>query len=227
MDSNNSGAAGLLGIIGLVVLYFVLRHFFPSLAAVLLIVFGIIIALIVLLVVIVIILAFNQPKDGSKNGNKVSIDNESAQLLSKARAELMEIRRFTVRIKNKQISETGNVISGLIEKILTVLKDKPDQIPNVRQFLRYYVPTLRSILEKYVRVESSGINVAETTANTVKYLADIRSAMEKQYENLFDDDILDLSVEMEALKLACERDGLLSEDDFKLQNGEDNNMLTL
>lgn len=37
--------------------------------------------------------------------------------------------------------------------------------------------------------------------------------MEKQYDSLFDDDKLDLTVDMEALTLACKRDGLLDEDE--------------
>ena len=41
-------------------------------------------------------------------------------------------------------------------------------------------------------------------------------AMEKQYNGLFDDDKLDLSVDMEALTLACKRDGLLED-----ENGEE------
>jgi hypothetical protein len=37
--------------------------------------------------------------------------------------------------------------------------------------------------------------------------------MEKQYNSLFDDDKLDLTVDMEALTLACKRDGLLEKEE--------------
>ena len=39
--------------------------------------------------------------------------------------------------------------------------------------------------------------------------------------------ILDLSVEMEALTLACKRDGLLTKEDFRLREGETDITLTL
>ena len=103
MDFKDSGLVGLLGIIGLAVLYFVLRHFFPSLAAVLLVIVGIIIVLILLLVVFVIVLAFNQPKNGTGDGAVIGIDGDSAAMLSSARSDLMEIRRTMTRIKNRQI----------------------------------------------------------------------------------------------------------------------------
>ena len=40
-------------------------------------------------------------------------------------------------------------------------------------------------------------------------------AMEKQYNNLFEIDILDLTVEMEVLTQICKRDGLLTDADFE------------
>jgi hypothetical protein len=40
----------------------------------------------------------------------------------------------------------------------------------------------------------------------------MESAMEKQYLNLFEDDKLDLSVEMAVMTQICKRDGLLADD---------------
>ena len=51
-----------------------------------------------------------------------------------------------------------------------------------------------------------------TTAGAEKYLQDIKKAMEKQYENLYDDDKLDLSVEMDAMTMAAKSDGLISDE---------------
>ena len=109
-------------------------------------------------------------------------------------------------------------ICGIADKILRALKEQPKDIPSARQFLNYYLPTLGSILLKYVQVEESGMPTAELTENIITCLGDIKIAMEKQYANLFEDDMLDLSVEMEALTLACKRDGLLDDEDFSFQD---------
>jgi len=61
----------------------------------------------------------------------------------------------------------------------------------------------------------------DTAADTVKHLADIRTALETLYEKLFDDDILNLEVETEVLKTVFERDGLLSEFDITSQKSDD------
>lgn len=52
----------------------------------------------------------------------------------------------------------------------------------------------------------------ELAGPVMECLGNIKSAMDKQYQNLFEDDKLDLTVEMEALTLACKRDGLLDSD---------------
>ena len=64
---------------------------------------------------------------------------------------------------------------------------------------------------------------AETTAETdlteeinrkvTDYLVDIREALQKLNTKLFDNDKLDMSVEMEAMTIAFKRDGLLDDPD--------------
>ena len=65
------------------------------------------------------------------------------------------------------------------------------------------------------------------TAKVLTYLKEIKTALEKLYKSLFDDDKLDLSVEMEAMKMAMQRDGLMSNDETEVKNGEETINLTL
>ena len=46
--------------------------------------------------------------------------------------------------------------------------------------------------------------------------------MDKQYENLFQSDFLDMTVEMEAMTMACKRDGLLTEEELSSPDSEVN-----
>ena len=52
------------------------------------------------------------------------------------------------------------------------------------------------------------------TEKVVEHLRDMENAFRKQYESLYQGDMLDLSVEIEAMTIACKRDGLLSDADF-------------
>lgn len=204
MNRNSSAGFGLLGLAAVAALLFGLHRFLPSLFRFALI--GISIIGILLLVLIGLVIFFTV--QGSKE-KQTAASSREGELLSKGRESLMEIRRLTVKIKNGTIREKSGQICKTIEKTLQELKEQPKDIPTVRQCLNYYLPTLEGILKKYCKLEESGVPAAEMTEKTISCLGDIQLAMQRQYENLFEDDMLDLTVEMEALKLACRRDGLL------------------
>ena len=223
MNDNSSGILGFFCLIGAVIAYFVIRRFFPSLATALLIVGGITLVLLLLLVAVVMYFALKKPK---KSSSQIA-EEENQQILTVGRKNLMQLRCLTMEVKDSRVRTVSVETCGVIENILKVLKEHPEQISNVRQFLNYYLPTQGKILKKYVNLESNGIPSGELKDNTVGYLKDIKRAMEKQYKNLFEDDLLDLSVEMKALTLACKRDGLLSEEDFQAQDEDAEITLTL
>lgn len=214
---------GILSFVGFVAVLLLLRRFFPSLWSVLLGIAGFAVLLIAVLVALILWLVFRKPKPGSPEAVKA----ENKQILSKGHSCLAELRRLGMRVKNMEIRSLNTRICALADKILKTLKEKPDSIPSVRQFLNYYLPALGGILTKYVRVEEGGVPSGDMVQNVVTHLGEIKTAMEKQYANLFEDDMLDLSVEIETLTLACKRDGLLSDDDFKPQDGDESINLTL
>ena len=209
MKDNSSGITGILGIAVCVALFLAARKFFPSLATLMLWLAGI--AGVVIVVLIGLVIYF------SVTGNKEKNNPDSpAAVLSKARADLMELRRMQVKIKSREIMSLCREITDTGDRILSVLKQKPQAVSDARQFLNYYLPTLGKILRSYVHLEESGSLTEELKNSTVTHLGEIRKAMEKQYNSLFDNDKLDLSVDMEALTLACKRDGLLED-----ENGEE------
>ncbi len=208
------------------------KHALPGIFKAALIFGGIAIAVIVALIIVAIVLAVRasakDAKTGSGSGTKAaSLDEEQAKVLTKGRENLMELRRLVMRIKNQEVHGKANEICAVADKILQTLKQKPEKIQSVRQFLNYYLPTLGEILSKYRRIEESGVPHAETTEKVNSYLSDIKRAMDKQYENLFADDILDMSVEMEAMKMAVKADGLIADETVSVTDGEKTINLTL
>lgn len=223
MNNQSSGGLGLLGLIGVVILFFAAYHLFPSLTTVFLVIIGVVLLLVVLLVVLVIFFAFRKPKGTSEKTDGGNID----AILAKGRSNLLELRQLTMRLKNKEVRNLSEDVCSIIDKILKTLKEQPEDIPTVRQFFNYYLPTLGGILLSFLRLEKSGLPAADTTEKVIACLSDIRVAMEKQYTNLFDNDKLDLTVEMEVLRQMCKLDGLLTEDGIQLQDGNRNISLTL
>ena len=184
---------------------------------------GVVLLLVALLVALVIFFAFRKPKGTSAK----PADRDVETILAKGRSNLVELRQLTMRLKNQQVRSLSEDVCGVIDKILKALKEQPEDIPTVRRFFNYYLPALGGILLNFLRLEKSGVPAADTTEKVITCLRDIRIAMEKQYANLFDNDKLDLTVEMEVLRQMCKQDGLLAEDTIRLQNGKRNISLTL
>ena len=157
-------------------------------------------------------------QEGKKLNN---LTPEQTAVLAKGKRNLIELKAILARIKSGRIRRRGMENCEIIEKILNTLREEPEQIPEVRQFLNYYLPTLGEILLKYEKIETSGVKVDESKEKLYDYLDDIRSALNKQYENLFEDDILDLTVEMEAMKMAIKRDGLITGDTMQVKDEKD------
>lgn len=206
-NKQSSGIAGFLLLVVCAVSFLAGKRFFPGVTTRLLFILGILVLLVGLFVVFVLFLALHRPKE-SKEEEKAAKEEEVFHTI---RSELLELRRVLMQIKDSRIRLLGGQICQTAEKILKTLKEQPEEISASRQFFRYYLPTLGSILSKYLRMETSGVLEPELACHVVECLGNIKSAMEKQYDNLFEDDRLDLTVEMEVLTLMCKRDGLLDE----------------
>ena len=204
--------SGLIGLIGLIVclgLFFVLKKIFPALAIALLIGALVVIVLLIVLVAFIIAWAFHKPDE--KEG--ASASKEVGSLQKEGRAHLIELRQIGMKLKNQEIRKKNDEICEVANKIIGEIKNHQGSLREVRRFFDYYLPTHGKILRNYENLERAGVIKAETTQSTLNCLSNIKTAMDKQYQNLFDRCELDLTVEMEVLNTMCKRDGLLNEED--------------
>lgn len=211
MDEKSTGAVGILAIAVCIGVLIATKMFFPSLFTVLLWIIGIIIALILVLIGTVIYFAFRKPKPGEEETAKAKAN----RIISDGRNKVMSIRRNVMSIKNTAVKNSGIKVCSDADKILGVLRQKPELMQKNRQFFTYYLPTFGSIIEKYERIERNEVASEDMVQKVLEHLDDMKIAFEKQYKSLFSGDMLDLTVEIEAMTIACKRDGLLSEEDFE------------
>ena len=145
------------------------------------------------------------------------LTSEDVKRIREAQQNILEGRNLAIRIKDPEVRLAAADALDASEKIVNVLKNQPEEIRRSKQFLNYYVPTLNVIIKKYRTVEDSGIEMTETRNKILNYFSDIMKALKKQYESLFENDKLDLTVEMEAMELAFKRDGMITDDDLKAE----------
>ena len=231
---NEKAAGGILGGVALLAALFLFARFgwsFGGLLKSVLLLGAFVLALLLLLVGVVMFFALRKPKKGAAPAPSpaaaAGLTPEQAALLQKGRGNLLKLRSMSLRVKNAGIRQQCGQICTAAERILKTLRETPERIPAARQFFNYYLPVLGEILTKYERLERSGVPIEEMTQKVSAYLTQIEQAMQRQHESLFDADLLDMTVEMETMTMACRRDGLLSGQQFQVESGGETITLTL
>lgn len=168
--------------------------------------------LLLALVAVVVYFAFKKPKDAAAPAAEPAVRQGGR--------DLTELKRMTAKVKDAEIRALGEAVAKRADLIMQELKKQPEEAKKLSQFFNYYLPTLGKILGKYAELEQSGVVAENVRENTAKCLRDLSGALEKQHTELFKNDILDLSVEMAALTMTCQRDGLISGEELKLQMRE-------
>ncbi len=222
---NNSGKGGaFIALIALIAGALLLGKLLPHAAKILLTVAALCALGFIALGIIVIFSGFRSAKNEAE---KTRIDKaeknigkplpEEEKILNTSNKLLLDAKLLTARVRDINVRSALTPVLGRADDIIKFLKSDREKIASTRQFLNYYIPTLDLILKKFIKLEANNVATPEESERIISYLSDINRAMERQYQNLFRMEKLDLSVEMEAMTLAFKRDGLISESDYKAE----------
>lgn len=126
---------------------------------------------------------------------------------------LTEFRKAEEILNTKGIDTAHRLdsISGTVEKIRDALISEPRDLPVVRRFMNYYLPTTQKLVNKYVfvmRQDADSENITSTAASIEDVLAQIDTAFKHQLDALFADDALDISTDIAVLEALLARDNL-------------------
>lgn len=168
------------------------------------------------LVAVIVIFALTgaKKKDGEKAPSAAAAQTEprraeNEKLLAQGRSELAGYRARSARIRNAQVRDACAPVFAAAERLLQALREQPEEIPGGRSFFNYYLPTLGTILKKYEYLERSRALHDGMEVQVCDCLAQIRTAEERLYESLFEDEVIDLTAEMQTLTAVGRKDGLL------------------
>lgn len=206
-QGKRSGGLGLIGLLAIGAAYMAARRFMPSLASVLLWLLGIAAAVVALVVIAVVVLAFRKPKQTAED----LVREERESILKNARVSLMKLRTAAMRVRDEEIRGSADRFCASMDRILRILKEQPEDLPRARKFLNHTLPLTGGILEKYSRLEQNGVVTEEVRRRTVASLQQMEQAVGQQHDALFDNDIVDITAEMEVLNQLCMQSGLPTE----------------
>lgn len=151
--------------------------------------------------------------------------SESEKIINEGRLYLEAIRKANDKISgnNPQASEQIQRMETCAEKIFDYISEHPEDAPQIRKFMDYYLPTLLKLLNSYNTLKEQGItgeHIDTTMTDIEGIFHTMAVAFEKQLDNLFEDEALDISSDITVLKNMMAQEGLLS-DEETLKSPED------
>lgn len=152
-----------------------------------------------------------QPKEAPKQKTVTVEDAENAVLT--------EIRAVNDSIAHEGLSAQIDRIGIITAKIFDYQKSHPEKSPQLHSFLSYYLPTTLKILRAYAQLESQGIEGENITAakQRIEGMMDkVVEGFEKQLDQLFQNDALDITSDVKVLEQMLSKDGLSSGDGIRL-----------
>lgn len=132
-------------------------------------------------------------------------------VLSRVEEQIRQIREVNDRIPDPTISAKIDRMEQITVQILVILEDQPEKRHEARRFLNYYLPTTLKLLNVYADFDAQEIktdSVTHSMRHIEKMLDTLLSAYEKQLDQLFTAQTLDISAEIRVMETMLKRDGL-------------------
>ena len=146
------------------------------------------------------------PEEPKTTGNP-----ELDKMVSEGQDALEEMRRLNDSIQDAAISAQIDRLEQVSGKIFRQVQKDPTQLPQIRKFMSYYLPTTLKLLRAYDDMSHQGVqgeNITGTMERVRGMMGTIVTAFERQLDSLFGDQALDISTDITVLDNMMAREGL-------------------
>ena len=111
------------------------------------------------------------------------------------------------------VSRTERALTRMIDTVAQT----PAKAAHVKKFVNYYLPTIVKLLDAYDRLcEAGQSDTMNATLQSIENsMSNVADASEKQLANMFEDEQMDISTDIEVLETMLKSDGLLDDKPFE------------
>ena len=132
-------------------------------------------------------------------------------VVREGRVAMGEMGRLYASIDNVEVKKRIVEIMDISDKIVKDAVADPKDIPNIKRFLNYYLPTTIKLLNAYDRMSVQGIeweNISGTKQRIEDMLDTVVVAYKKQLDSLFADEAMDIETDIKVMDGLLQREGL-------------------
>lgn len=161
-------------------------------------------------------------KAAQEEEQKKQTDPKAAELESVKKEGsdyLQQIRAANDALPEKEISDKLDQLENVTARIFVCVGQHPEKLPDIRSFMRYYMPTTLKLVKSYQEFEEQpvqGENIKKAKAEIEHALDTVNIAFANLLDSLFADDVLDISTDISTLETLLKQGGLTGSDFAKM-----------
>ncbi len=136
---------------------------------------------------------------------------EVQAVIQEGRTALKEMGRLYASIPNPEIRSRINELMSVSDKIIRDAIDDSADVPQIRKFLDFYLPTTIRLLNAYDRMsaqEFGGENITGSMQRIEEMLDTTIAAYKKQLDALFANQAADIQMDIDTMNTMLAREGL-------------------
>ncbi len=122
-----------------------------------------------------------------------------------------ELEHLYATIPNLEVKSKIRELINVSDKIIEDAVNDPSDVPQIKKFLDYYLPTTIKLLNAYDRMGAQGIegeNISGTMQSIEEMLDTAVAAYKKLLDSLFANQALDVETDIEVMNTLLKREGL-------------------
>ena len=160
-----------------------------------------------------------QPEPVKTPAPQKSYGPEIDPILQEGNRALGEMGRIYMSVQDVEVRKKINELMRITDKITQDAIHDPDDIPQIKKFMNYYLPTTIKLLNAYDRMSAQGIegeNLDKSMKSINEMLDQAIVAYKKRLDSLFENQALDIETDIEVMNQMLAREGLTGGKDFEL-----------
>ena len=143
------------------------------------------------------------------------IQKEVASLLSEGKRYIKEIRILNDEILGEDISKQLDRMEEILASIFELLKRKPEKRGELRKLMQYYLPMTIKVVTSYRDFENETVpseQLEESKREIRETLNKVIAAFIALREKMFQEDVLDVSTDLDVLEAMMSQEGLIEDE---------------
>jgi len=136
---------------------------------------------------------------------------EVEAILADGSLAMREMGRLYGSIENPEIRGKINELMSVSDKIVRDAIDDPSDVPQIRKFLDFYLPTTIKLLNAYDRMDAQGVegeNISGSKKSIEEMLDTTIDAYKKQLDALFANQAMDIDTDIRVMNGMLAQEGL-------------------